>query len=268
MTEGNEIRENPTYNTIGKTYDTTRKADLEIIKLLTEYLSPKPNGKYLDIACGSGNYTTALHKQNIDICGIEISEEMLSKARKKSPDISWYQGDAKKLPAENNSFDGAICTLATHHIKNIKQAYLEAFRVIKKGKFVIFTATPEQMKQYWLWEYFPKMMENGSAVMHRFSEHEDALKNAGFTNITKKPFFVTNNLQDWFLQSGKYRPEVYLDENVRAGISSFHLSTNENEINLGLAKLKNDIESGNIKKIIDEYESSVGDYCFIVGEKL
>ena len=55
MTEGNEIRENPTYNTIGKTYDTTRKADLEIIKLLTEYLLPKPNGKYLDIACGSGN---------------------------------------------------------------------------------------------------------------------------------------------------------------------------------------------------------------------
>jgi len=90
---------------------------------------------------------------------------MLSKARKKSPDISWRQGDAKKLPAENNSFDGAICTLATHHIKNIKQAYLEAFRVIKEGKFVIFTSTPEQMKQYWLWEYFPKMMENGSAVI-------------------------------------------------------------------------------------------------------
>ena len=98
MKEGNEIRENPTYNTIGKTYDTTRKADLEIIKLLTEYLLPKPNGKYLDIACGSGNYTTALHKQNIDICGIEISEEMLSKARKKSLDISWYQGGCKKTP--------------------------------------------------------------------------------------------------------------------------------------------------------------------------
>ena len=260
--------EKPIYNTIGKNYDLTRKADPTITEFLIGHLSPKVNGKYIDIACGSGNYTVALYEQNIDICGIEISEEMLGKAREKYPNMLWYQEDAKKLSMKNDSFDGVICTLATHHIKNIEQFYAEVFRVIKKGKFVILTATPEQMKQYWLWEYFPKMMEHGSTVMHTFNQHENALQKAGFSNIFRDPFFVTNDLQDWFLQSGKYRPEIYLDTNVRNGISAFHLSVNENEINSGLEKLKVDIESGKINQIIDNYESNIGDYCFVVAEKL
>jgi hypothetical protein len=41
------------------------------------------------------------YEQNIDICGIEISEEMLGKAREKYPNILWYQEDAKKLSMKN-----------------------------------------------------------------------------------------------------------------------------------------------------------------------
>ena len=98
----------PIYDTIGKNYDSTRKADPAITELLIGHLSPKVNGKYIDIACGSGNYTVALYEQNIDICGIEISEEMLGKAREKYPNILWYQEDAKKLSMKNDSFDGVI----------------------------------------------------------------------------------------------------------------------------------------------------------------
>jgi ubiquinone/menaquinone biosynthesis C-methylase UbiE len=48
------------YNTIGKTYDTTRKPDPEIVQTLIRLIQPKAKGHYLDIACGSGNYTNAL----------------------------------------------------------------------------------------------------------------------------------------------------------------------------------------------------------------
>jgi hypothetical protein len=48
---------------------------------------------------------------------------------------------------------------------------------------------------------------------------------AGFKNIIQETFFVTNDLQYLFLQSGKYRPEIYFDKNVRDGISSFQLAT-------------------------------------------
>lgn len=255
------------YNTIGKTYDTTRCADPFVVERLLANLKAKSGGKYLDIACGSGNYTGALHKNGLLIEGIDVSEEMLNKARRKYPTISWHNGDAKALPFKNNSFDGATCILATHHIKDINAAFQEAYRVIGNGCFIIFTAPPEQMENYWLREYFPKMIENGMKDMEGFSKLHAVLATAGFKNIRQEKFFVTENLQDLFLYSGKYRPEIYLDPSVRAGISSFQLSVNGSEVEYGLIKLEQDIKSGRIKEVIASYESDSGDYSFVIGEK-
>ena len=61
---------------------------------------------------------------------------MLQKAMKKNSQVRWILGDAKKLPFENNQFDGAICILATHHIKDIEQSFREIFRVLKKARLL------------------------------------------------------------------------------------------------------------------------------------
>jgi len=256
------------YNTIGKTYDTTRKPDPEIVKILSHFLEPTSSGRYLDVACGSGNYTNALAQTGLNIEGFDISDEMLGKARLKNPAISWHQGDAKELPFQDSSFDGAICTLATHHMGRFEEAFKEIYRVMRPGKFVMLTATPEQMKNYWLCHYFPMMMEDAGQRMSSFRRVEQAYIDAGFINIKQEKFFVTNTLTDWFLHAGKYRPEMYLNPAVRAGISSFHVSANEKEITTGLAALKADIDSGKIQKIIKQYESDGGDYLFVVGEKV
>lgn len=62
------------YNKIGKTYDLTRKADPTITKQLINLLQVEPNQKYLDLGCGTGNYTASLTAANIDIEGIDISD--------------------------------------------------------------------------------------------------------------------------------------------------------------------------------------------------
>lgn len=95
------------------------------------------------------------------------------------------------------------------------QAFCEAYRVINHGHFVIFTATPEQMKKYWLCHYFPKMMPDAARKMASYVNLEFALTQAGFKDVHQSPFFVTNKLQDLFLQSGKYRPHMYLDPMIR-----------------------------------------------------
>jgi len=257
----------PIYNSIGKTYDVTRKADPIITQTIIKHLCPKQNKKYLDLGCGSGNYTGALNSKGISIDGVDVSSEMLGKAKIKYPNIQWHKGDARQLPFQAESYDGAICILATHHIKNITAAFQEAFRVISHGKFVIFTAAPEQYHQYWLGEYFPKMIENECKVMTSLEKITYALSHAGFKNIDSEPFFVTNDLQDLFLYAGKYRPEIYLNPDIRAGISSFHVSSYEEEITLGLANLELDIRSGKIQKIIQESENRSGDYLFVFAEK-
>ena len=233
-----------------------------------ELLSPVKNASYLDVGCGSGNYTEAIFKQGFKISGIDISEEMLRKAKIKNSDVNWICGDARKMPFASKSFDGAICVLATHHIKDIKAAFYEVFRVLKKGNFVIFTTFPEQMKAYWLHHYFPTMMQRAEKIMTSSEIISQTLSSVGFTNIRIDKFFVTNEVEDWFLQAGKYRPEIYLDAQVRAGISTFALENNRDDIEVGCQKLQKDINSGEINKIIASYQCDVGDYAFLVCSKL
>lgn len=255
------------YNKIGKTYDFTRRPDPEILSRLIQYLSPIKSLSYLDVGCGSGNYTNAIFKQGFQITGLDISEEMLGKAKLKNERIDWICGDAKNMPFPNGSFNGATCVLATHHIKDIEVAFQEVFRVIKNGNFVIFTAFPEQMKSYWLNRYFPEMLQKAGREMASYESLSKSLSNTGFQNIKKDKFFVTKDLQDWFLHAGKYRPEIYLDPQVRAGISTFAIEENFDEIQCGCRQLQKDIESGDIKNVINSYESDLGDYSFIVCNK-
>lgn len=131
------------------------------------------------------------------------------------------------------------------------------------ARFVIFTSTPEQMKNYWLCHYFPVMMADASS----FNDIKNLLEQAGFNTVKSSRFFVTNKLEDMFLHSGKYRPELYLNPQVREGISSFHISADQSELEKGLNSLEIDIKSGKIKKIIENFESDSGDYLFIIGEK-
>lgn len=257
----------PTYDTIGKTYDATRRADPQIAKKLIELLKPNPKGKYLDVGCGSGNYTGALYKQGITIDGFDLSTQMLSKAKLKYPDINWYPGDARTMSFPDATYDGAISVLATHHIGDIVKAAQEVFRIIKKGRFVIFTSTPEQMAHYWLNEYFPKSMQYSCDMMNSLDELTEALTIAGFHNIQHEKLFINDELEDRFLQSGKYRPTIYLDQQVRDGISTFKLSPHTDEIEQGLKQLALDIQTGHIQDVIQKYESDAGDYLFVSAEE-
>ena len=198
------------YDKIGETYDSTRMADPLICGRLIELLRVEPNGKYLDVGCGSGNYTIGLAQRGAEMEGIDISKSMLAMARDKYDDIKFHLGDAQKMPLADNEYDGACSVLATHHIDDLLQAFSEVYRVIKHGVFAMFTSTPEQMRHYWLCEYFPKMMRNAAEKMTSFPQLKITLEAAGFTNVIQIPLFFTNDMQDWFLQAGKYRPAMYL----------------------------------------------------------
>jgi ubiquinone/menaquinone biosynthesis C-methylase UbiE len=71
------------YDRIGEGYDTTRKADKGIVEKIRTHLDPYPGDPYLDVACGSGNYTVALADQGCSFHGIDVSEKMLCMARSK-----------------------------------------------------------------------------------------------------------------------------------------------------------------------------------------
>lgn len=256
------------YDTIGHNYDRTRKADSYLTERLHHHLNPNTNGLYLDIGCGTGNYTDALQKRGFKFIGIDPSNKMLEKAKSRNQQISWRIGTAENTGLESASIDGIMASLTIHHWPDLKKGAVELFRILKdEGRIVIFTSTPEQMEGYWLNRYFPKMLSDSIAQMPSYTQVEEAMISSGFELHKTEKYFVRPDLQDKFLYCGKQNAEIYFDDNVRHGISSFSSLAHRVEVEKGLADLRKDLDTGKHAQIRKSYENDLGDYLYIIGKK-
>ena len=225
------------YDRIGKNYNLTRNSDPYLAQRFYELLNPKPKKKYLDIGCGTGNYTLALHHKGVDIEGMDKSALMLDKAKSRSNAINWILADVSDIPVADSTYAGAVACLTIHHWKDYEKAFNEIGRILDEhGTLVIFTSSPKQMEHYWLNHYFPNMMAASINQMPAIDYVYSLLKQSGFKIIDTIPYFVKKDLQDLFLYSGKMRPDIYLRKEVRNGISSFSTLAHQEEVSLGLKK--------------------------------
>ena len=221
----------------------------------------------MDVACGTGNCTSAIAlARNVQMYGIDSSRRMIEAAKRKSDLVLWEVGDVEFLPFTDRSFSGVFCTLGIHHFERLQSAVDETFRVLDHGNFVIFTATPAQMRRYWLNEYFPVAMTRSMEQMPELQTVIESMESAGFRVIYTEKFEVEEELQDLFLYGGKTRPEIYLNPAVRNGISTFADLAGPEEVRQGCRRLAADIESGHIKEVISAYQHEEGDYLFVVAE--
>ena len=70
---------------------------------------------YLDIGCGTGNYTIDLNARGLKFYGVDPSSKMLEEAMFKSQKIKWLEGTAESISVEDKIFAGAIAVLTLHH---------------------------------------------------------------------------------------------------------------------------------------------------------
>ncbi|MEQ8763561.1 MAG: class I SAM-dependent methyltransferase [Planctomycetota bacterium] len=255
----------PLYDSIGCRYGETRRADPFLTETIVQALHVEQGGDFLDLACGTGNYTCAVSERGGRWTGIDISETMLDQARKKSERIAWIRGSADRLPFEDASFDGVLCTLAIHHFSELESPFREVARVLRSGPFVLFTSYPEQTASYWLHRYFPRMIERSAAQLPSRASILTALHGAGFEIVEERPYSVKPDLQDLFLYSGKFHPERYLDPAFRANISSFSALCSPEELRSGLARLGDDLGRGALEPEPDSRGD--GDYTFVISRQ-
>lgn len=255
------------YDSIGQTYDTTRRADPWITRRLAALLDVQPEHQCLDIGCGSGNYTIALAALAGTWYGIDQSADMLGRAQAKSTVVHWHVADAAALPFQDAAFHRVLCTLAIHHFPDMAAAFSEVQRVLAaNGRFVVFTSLAEQMEHYWLKKYFPEIMRRSIEQMPSMEKLSNALHQAGLAITATELYNVRPDLKDLFLYSGKFNPAVYLNPLVRAGISSFAALANQKEVDEGCMRLEADMDSGRVYDIIEDSAHKGGDYMFVVVE--
>jgi arsenite methyltransferase len=78
------------------------------------------------------------------VCGIDISEDMLTMSRRRCADQPWteYQrADATNLPYPDNSFDAAVSTQVYEYVADIPAALAELHRVTRPGGRVVVLDT-------------------------------------------------------------------------------------------------------------------------------
>lgn len=255
-------------NQIGTGYNNTRKPDAYLVERMLFHLQPEKSGIYLDIGCGTGNYTNEFQKKGYKFIGIDPSEKMLIEAKHRNSIVDYRIGIAENTGLEPESVDGITASLTIHHWTDLSLAYSELYRILKpNGKLVIFTSTPKQMKGYWLNYYFPKRLEDSMVQMPSFNLVKKALESFGFQIINTENYNIQPDLEDKFLYCGKENPELYFDESIRNNISSFSDLANQQEVEIGLASLRTDIDNETIGKVMKSFENNLGDYLYIVADK-
>lgn len=98
------------------------------------------NAAVLDLGCFEGDES----KKYLDygasyVCGIDVSDEAISRAKKSILDerAEFMVADAHNLPFESNSFDLIVGRAILHHLM-LKEAYSEIFRILKPGGSAMF----------------------------------------------------------------------------------------------------------------------------------
>jgi demethylmenaquinone methyltransferase/2-methoxy-6-polyprenyl-1,4-benzoquinol methylase len=90
--------------------------------------------RVLDACCGTGDLAVAARKAGAaHVAGLDFSERMLERARRKAPDLDWVQGDVLALPFGDASFDAAVVGFGVRNVEDIEAAVKELRRVLRPG---------------------------------------------------------------------------------------------------------------------------------------
>jgi demethylmenaquinone methyltransferase/2-methoxy-6-polyprenyl-1,4-benzoquinol methylase len=100
---------------------------------LTAQSVVSPGARVLDACCGTGDLAVACAREGAVVTGIDFSERMLDRARRKAPDLEWVSGDALALPFGDGAFDGATVGFGVRNVEDLERGLRELRRVLHPG---------------------------------------------------------------------------------------------------------------------------------------
>jgi demethylmenaquinone methyltransferase/2-methoxy-6-polyprenyl-1,4-benzoquinol methylase len=103
----------------------------------------RPGDEVLDAACGTGDFAVADKRAGASrVVGLDFSERMLERARRKAPELEWVQGDLLALPFADATFDAATVGFGVRNVADLDQSLRELRRVLRpSGRVAILEIT-------------------------------------------------------------------------------------------------------------------------------
>jgi len=113
--------------------------------LVAELASQRPAGALVDLGCGPGYLTFEIARAfpRLVVTGVDISPEMVSAATRHAAElglgqrVTFRQGDVRRLPLKDGSFDFAVSSLSVHHWADPILALGEIHRILEPGGWLL-----------------------------------------------------------------------------------------------------------------------------------
>jgi SAM-dependent methyltransferase len=194
------------YDDIGSTYNLTRRTEPRIAARMWDALGDART--VLNVGAGTGSY----EPPDRDVTAVEPSAVM--RAQRPAGAAPCVAAMAESLPFEDRSFDAAMAFSTVHHWPDPIAGLREMRRVARR--VVVFTHDASDTgwrRRFWLTrDYLPEV---AGLLVGRPSLAELA----GAIGARIEPVLIPWDCADGFFEAYWRRPEAYLDEHVRRGVS-------------------------------------------------
>jgi SAM-dependent methyltransferase len=194
------------YDTIGAGYTVTRRTEPRIAAQVWAALGDA--GTVLNVGAGTGSY----EPPDRHVTAVEPSA--LMRAQRPADAAPCVAGVAESLPFEDQSFDAAMAFATVHHWQDPIAGLREMRRVARR--VVVFTHDTSDTgwrRRFWLTrDYLPEVAD---LLVGRPSLTEQARA----IGARIEPVLIPWDCADGFFEAHWRRPEAYLDDEVRRGVS-------------------------------------------------
>jgi trans-aconitate methyltransferase len=113
-------------------YDEKLSFVSELGKSLVEMLDPKQGEKILDLGCGTGDLTNEIAKLGAKVVGMDVSPDMIEKARKKYPHLSFLADNGESFRTEER-YDAIFSNAALHWMKRAESVVQSMALALREG---------------------------------------------------------------------------------------------------------------------------------------
>jgi SAM-dependent methyltransferase len=222
------------YDDIGRSYTATRREDPKLAAAIWAALGDARS--VLNVGAGAGAYEPRDRK----VLALEPSEVMIAQRPEGSAPV--MRGTAEAIPLRDDSVDAAMAVLSDHHWRDRRGGLTEMRRVARR-RVVLFNFNPAENARFWFAvEYLPEFMNLIAEGYKEPSRWEQELRML-LGPLRIEPVPIPHDCRDGFFGAYWRRPEAFLDETVRAGISVFSLVPPE-DVERAIEALRTDLESG------------------------
>jgi ubiquinone/menaquinone biosynthesis C-methylase UbiE len=182
----------------------------EILAEKVEFAKAQPTDLVLDVACGPGAFALALAPRVCFVRGVDLTPEMLRRARafqaeKQISNVAFVRGDAEQLPFPEGAFDLVSCQCSFHHMPKPQLVLGEMIRVAKpEGRLLLIDPlAPESDSKYDLHNRIEQIRDPSHTLTLRLTTFLRLFDEAGLEVLRQSLRRRPRSFNQWMLRAGQ-----------------------------------------------------------------